>query len=204
MHKTMKVTIEGSAPLILHNGNLANPLAPIPKLMKSFSSKRSKTDEDFQVMSQLEWVGGLYTVDDISDLEIVQNQVVLKKTSSICIPGDVLEGVLVTAAKKHKLGNQAKAGMMVDQDWILDFPDKKKHLSDLMADQNYVDIRKVRVQQNSVMRTRPIFREWSLDFEIKYLPDVIDPNRITDILNTAGAIVGLCEYRPKYGRFSVA
>lgn len=200
-YKELEVKIKGAAGLLMHSGVLANPLNPIAKQMKQISSKRSKTDEDFALLSRLEWLGGLYTTEGI-DLSVSKSDVIVSGGGSVCVPGEVLESALIGAAKKHKLGPQAKAGIMIDGYFPLEFPHNKKPVSDLF-DLGYYDIRKVKVQQNSVMRTRPLFPQWSLGFTVQYLGDVISEDQILTALETCGRIVGLCEYRPKFGRFEV-
>ena len=62
--ETLKARLTGLVPLILHNARLADPLDPISKAMKTVSSKRKKTDADFEELARLEFEGGLYMVDD--------------------------------------------------------------------------------------------------------------------------------------------
>lgn len=202
MYETLKFHIKGIAPLILHNGRLANPLDPVAKAMKPVSAKKKKTDDDFKLLSKLEWLGGLYTSEAIA-FTVENNDVKASGGGKIVLPGEGVEAFLLSGAKQLRLGPKVKAGILSDGNWELDFPDKDKTIAQLMEMEAYRDIRKVRVQQNSVMRTRPIFHEWGLKFDISYLPDVLNKEEVIQIVQMTGRVVGAFEYRPKYGRFTI-
>ena len=57
-----------------------------------------------------------------------------------------------------------------------------------------------------VMRYRPIFKKWKLEFNID-IEDEIDPNAVKEALEIAGKYVGIGDWRPekkgKYGKFQV-
>ena len=76
-------------------------------------------------------------------------------------------------------------------------------IDELAEDPKFRDQRMVKIQTSKVLRTRPIFPNWELTFEVMYLPDVVDESDIDEAINTAGYIIGLAEYRPEYGRFEV-
>lgn len=203
MYQTCDFSIKGSAPLLMHNGDLSNPLNPIVKLMKQTTSKRKKTDDDIELLSKLEWLGGLYLTNPIT-FDVKGNYDILLGAYSgePCIPSEVIESALIAGAKKFKLGVQAKAGMMLSGSFPLKFKGSKP-IAALFEDASFFDVRRVKVQQSAIMRTRPIFREWELDFTINFLPDVLNLSQLFDIVQATGNLVGLCDYRPKYGRFEV-
>ena len=53
--KSLKVTWKGISPLIMHSCKCVNPLHPIAKELKKYTSKKTKTDEDLTKISDLEW-----------------------------------------------------------------------------------------------------------------------------------------------------
>ena len=63
--KKLRITLRGTSPLIEHSPKCVNPLHPIAKEMKSYTSKRKKTEEDLQKISDLEWEAGVYWDDNI-------------------------------------------------------------------------------------------------------------------------------------------
>lgn len=82
MYKEEKFKVEGIAPLLMHNGQLADPLCRWTQEMKVITSKRKKTEDDFERLAQLEWMGGLYLDDK----------------GAPAIPGELIEAMLIGAA----------------------------------------------------------------------------------------------------------
>jgi len=60
-----------------------------------------------------------------------------------------------------------------------------------------------KIQKNAVMRCRPIFKEWSLNFEVLYFPDQVNTHTLEQVIDICSYSVGLYDWRPKYGRFEV-
>jgi hypothetical protein len=69
--------------------------------------------------------------------------------------------------------------------------------------EEYSDVRAVLVNNSRVMRTRPIFRQWAIEFAAEFDDEQINADQLIKAAQDAGRMVGLCDYRPKYGRFSV-
>jgi hypothetical protein len=176
--------LTGVSPLVMHNGRLANPLDPMAKALKAVSGKRAKTDADFEEMARIEFLGGLYVGDD-----------------GPCIPGELIEALLIAAAKKSKRGPQAKAGLLSDGNHRLSY-DGPREAAELWADAKFRLVAGVRVGQARVMRTRPVFRDWSAEIFVDYLPGQLNPAEVAEMVRTAGEIVGLGDWRPRFGRFT--
>jgi len=70
---------------------------------------------------------------------------------------------------------------------------------------DYLDKQRVTVQRNGITRVRPAMREgWKVTFDLLInLPEYIPEHLLTKLLNDAGRLVGVCDYRPTYGRFLV-
>jgi hypothetical protein len=186
MYKNLKFHIRGVSPLLVHNGQLADPLNKYARDMKAISGKRKKTDDDYEALGKIEFFGGLYLDEKIRPV----------------IPGGNLESMLVEAGKKQKLGEPFKAGVISDGLWIIEY-DGPKTVEDLWKDKRFVDRRGVKIGTSTVIRTRPIFRSWSLKFTIDYLPDLLNESNVIDAVTTAGRIIGLGNYTPKFGRFEI-
>ncbi len=54
-----------------------------------------------------------------------------------------------------------------------------------------------------IMRARPMFNDWELDFNIESIDDRIDAKTIEEVLKEAGIHQGIGDHRPRYGRFEV-
>lgn len=157
------------------------------RAIKEISGKRNKTDADYEKMAELEWRGGLY----------------LNEYDQIIIPSNVLEAAFVNGAKKTKSGKQAQAGLFVHEDAILKFPHSTLSIGELWNMPEYRLAVGVRVQTSRIMRTRPKFTEWGIDATIVYDEGIFNRNKVLDIIKTSGDIVGVGDWRPKYGRFEV-
>ena len=60
----------------------------------------------------------------------------------------------------------------------------------------------MKVQQSRVMRTRPRFNTWSLSFEAAFDEKILDFETLVNAIEYSGQYVGLCDSRPKYGKFT--
>lgn len=201
MYRQVEIEIEGASPLIHHNQQGSDPLNPLAKLMRKFSKKRTKTDQDHSSLARLEWIAGLYTSEPGS-VDVNGNEISIDGFGSPCVPGENLEKLLVEGATKKSLGRDFKSGVFSDGNFLLRIPGQPTTL-ELFNNPEYEFRHGARVAQSTVMRTRPIFRTWSLRFVVNYLPSLVDRENIQEAIQTAGQIIGLCDWRPRYGRFTV-
>lgn len=184
--KEISVCIEGVSPLLMHNGQTADPLNRFSKQIKAVSSKRKKTEEDYAEMSRIEWHAGLY----------------INTEGYLIIPSTLIEASIQDGAKKSKLGKAFKSAVFILDDAILDIGTKKK-AEDLWGDDHYRDVRGVRVGQARIMRTRPIFHSWKCSFSVWFDEDQVNEHEVTRAIDDAGSKAGLGDFRPKFGRFKV-
>jgi hypothetical protein len=70
---------------------------------------------------------------------------------------------------------------------------------------DYLDRRRVTVQRNGVTRERPALNPgWSAELVLMVTtPQYIDPRLLNQTLSDAGRLVGVGDFRPTFGRFSV-
>jgi hypothetical protein len=164
--------------------------------MKHLTAKRRKTDQDYMEIARLEWEAGLYLKDGI-----------------VVMPGQNIEAMLLKAAKKSKNGVKYKEGAMVSDDYCpLSYKGTKikvqqnGEIPNPELDKFYeanMHQALVKVGTSTCLRTRPIFHEWSLEFTLMIDEAVFDERTIMQMVKDAGAYVGLCENRPRMGRFEV-
>lgn len=68
-------------------------------------------------------------------------------------------------------------------------------------------LKRVVIQGNGVLRSRPLIHDWACTVEFEYDTDTIDPAFVALILNLAGKFPGVGDYRPgkkgPFGRFHV-
>jgi hypothetical protein len=190
VYQHLSVRIVGDTPFIPHNGQLSDPLNPFSQKIKTISGKRKKVAADYEDMAELEFLGALY-MDD----------------GKPCIPAEMLEAVINGGARKSKQGKQASAAVFVKNPGTLEY-DGPTDPNALWKNKNFVLRVPVRVQQASVMRTRPIFRKWASTFVVDINTDLAEVRDVLEWIKTAGAEMGVGDWRPQkrghYGLFVLA
>lgn len=186
MSKTVKFRLTGTTPLIVHNGQLADPLNHFAKAMKEVTSKRKKVDADHERLAELEFKGSLY---------VDQNK-------RPVLPSEGIEAIVVAGAKKLKEGPAAKAGVICRKNPLIQY-DGPATADELWLDETFRICRMVKVGTARVMRTRPIFNNWIVDVELDINTDLVNESQVLNWLKAAGTQCGAFEWRPKYGLFTV-
>jgi len=192
----LKVKLTGACPLLMHDNKAANPLNAYAKALKALTSKRKKSDDDHREIARLEWESGLYLHEGI-----------------VAIPAKCTDKCFWEGAKRNKNGKLYRSGVMVAEDFHpLNYKGAKisvkesreipnPDLDKFFEDHAHTSIVKVGNQQ--VVRTRPIFHDWSLECTLYVDTGVINLSTVLDIAKDSGSYVGLLEQRPRLGRFNV-
>ena len=122
----------------------------------------------------------------------------IKKGDVLCQKASHVEGSMIKSAAEFKVSGRKtykelfKASIDVEPELI-------PHLKTDWT----IDSKSVKIGQARVMRHRPRFDEWELEFQIINRDERIQPMVIKEILENAGANIGVGDYRPKYGLFDV-
>ena len=184
--KTIQVDLKGTTPLIMHSCQCVNPLHPITLAMKKINAKKkNKTDEDIAALSDLEWESGLYWNDEIG----------------LYIPAENIEATVREGAKARRKGKDIIKGFSCMDMMVPLNIGENLTKEQMKADFRFRDVRAMKVKMARVMRTRPRFNMWSLSFTAAYDETVLDFREIVDAIEYSGQYVGLCDSRPKYGKF---
>lgn len=186
MLRQAKVRVRGLVPLLMHNGQLANPLNPFSKKMKAITGKQKKTDADLEALAKLEFMGSLY----------------LDKKGEPCIPDDVIDGFFGAAARSLKKGKESKAGISANGNFPLIYKGPRDP-EKLWLDESFRDTRGCKIGMKKIMRTRPIFTVWSVEFFVSFDDEIINVTDVQDILKVGSSRAGFGDYIPKFGRFAV-
>lgn len=74
-----------------------------------------------------------------------------------------------------------------------------------VTDWDYVDQRRVMVQRNGVTRQRPAMEAgWKTHVLLQVLlPEYVNPEMLNEVIQSAGRLIGVGDFRPTYGRFQV-
>ena len=183
-YKKLSYQIVGVSPLLMHNGRLADPTYSFTKEMKKISSKRKKVDSDYEQMAKLDFFGGLYLEDKMP-----------------IIPAEVMEATLVESAKRNRLGKVTMGALYCPHNFFLSY-EGEQDVEKRFDKEDCKLVCGVVIGQSRVMRTRPLFKEWSANIEICYDPERLNETEILEIIRNSGN-VGLMDWRPKFGRFKV-
>lgn len=185
--KKLHVILNGTSPLIEHSPKCVNPLHPISKEMKKYTSKKKKTEEDLMKLSDLEWEAGVYWDDNIG----------------LVIPNECIAATFLAGAKMNKNGtNFQKYVHIIDGQAPLDIGEVQNY-DELKTEARFRDVRSVCVMRSRVIRTRPRFNTWRTEFDMMFDETKIDVDAIIMAIENAGAYCGMCEMRNMgYGRFS--
>jgi hypothetical protein len=184
-YKPLSFRITGVAPLLMHNGQLADPLNPFSVSIAALTSKRKKVEADHREIERREFMGGLYLMN-----------------GEPCLPAEMIEAVLIKGAMKEKRGPAAKAGLLVENNAVLLYDGPRKP-DELWKDASFRLRISAKVGTSRVIRTRPRFDGWSAEITVKYLPSMLNEGDIESFLVSAGEQIGLGDWRPRFGRFTV-
>jgi hypothetical protein len=188
---TVEIEIEGDTHLIQCNGSMADPMNPYAIRKKEFTSARKKTEAGQLAIEALDWEGGLY-FDDGEDPTII-------------VPGDVLLGAYAESGARSKLKQDVRMGLRCPQDAPLLYDGKPKTLSEIKGDDRFKHRCVVKTKKGDrIVRVRPVFRKWSLRYELWYLPVIFNLNVIEQLTLNLGSLVGLSDDRKRGGgRFHI-
>lgn len=195
---TVSVQLTGSADLLLHRWNCE---AVDEKAKAAKNSKAKKTDD-------------------------INSYVYRNEAGELCIPGEYLRQSIIHAAKfkqdprsprksamdLYKAGVVALTALAPITPWGKASNGEaplgeacKGKAGQFATTWDYEDRRRVVIQRNGVNRVRPAMRAgWVAEFELMVLvPEYIQTGDLLDTISTAGRLVGIGDFRPTYGRFSV-
>lgn len=189
----MKFKWTGLRPLLMHNGSLADPISDatvaMAKLIKDRKASKKDADKAARLdaeIARIEWEFGLYWNEKLGPV----------------ILSDAIERCIQLGAQKEKLGKQAQAGALcVESDIKLNY-DGPRTKEALYKEKRFCLRKGVVIQRNRVMRSRPMFPTgWWIEFDMEVDTDTISEEAMQKACEDAGRFIGLCDWRPKFGRF---
>lgn len=170
------VTIKGTSDILFHRWNCE---AVEAKANAAKGSKAKKTDD-------------------------VETFVYRNDDGDLCIPGEYLRGSIIHAAKyRQDPRSPRKSAMDLFKAGIVCLT----HLATTGAKQwDYLDRRRVTIQRNAITRERPALKAgWQVEMHLMVnLPEYINPDLLQEVIENAGRLIGIGDFRPTFGRFSIA
>ncbi len=117
-------------------------------------------------------------------------------------PAENIRQSIIAAAGRHKIGRRAATSDVAAATYVSPFEIP-------LQGEWHVDARAIVIPatKGRVLRYRPMFDEWSLNFNLQLDTDLVSERLMRDIVTDAGRLVGVGDFRPArkgpYGRFQV-
>ena len=126
----------------------------------------------------------------------------------ICIPGRYIVRSVVEAGRnfqdprsKKKMAKDLVQAAVMSDEILSPILEKGKPVEQW----DYDDRQRVCIMRSAITRTRPAFKKgWEVDFTlISLVPELVTPDFLRKLVDNAGLLIGLGDFRPTYGRFRV-
>jgi len=172
----VEITIRGVADLLMHRWNCE---AVEAKAKSAKGSAAKKTDN-------------------------LESYVYRDEAGDLCLPGEYLRQAVIQAAKfRQDPRSPRKTALDLAKAALVNLTP----LASLgLKAWDYEHRCRVQVQRNGVTRVRPAIKTgWTATFIFMVnLPEYVSPDLLHGMLNDAGRLVGLADFRPTFGRFLVS
>ena len=178
--KKIHVKIKGISPLLMHR-----PSSEMEELLKKARENKVKEETEKKNIHLY-----LYLDDE-------------KKP---CVPSIYLIRSMMKAGANFKVEGKGKktyknyigSGLLIIEPSLIPIKPSKYEVHEAY----------VVIQRNRIKRFRPMFKKWSLEFDLYFDESIFTENILKEILSYAGAFEGIGDFRPNkggcYGRFEVA
>ena len=172
---TVTVQLVGTADLLFHRWNVESVQA---KADAAKGSKAKKTDD-------------------------VESYLYRDNDNNICLPGEYVRQSIIHAAKfKQDPRSPRKSAMDLYKAAVVTLT---TYASLGRTEPDYLHKCRVQVQRNGITRVRPaIMTGWEAELQLSVLlPEYVSPQALQEVLTQAGRLIGVGDFRPTYGRFSI-
>ena len=175
-----KITLQGTQDILFHRWN----------------------DEDVQAKAEAK-KGSEEKKRDNPEAYIYRND-----EGNICIPGRYIVRSVVEAGRnfqdprsKRKMAKELVQAAVMSDEILSPILVKGKPVKQW----EYDDRQRVCIMRSAITRTRPAFKKgWEVKLTlISLVPDLVTPDFLRKLVDNAGLLIGLGDFRPTYGRFRV-
>lgn len=205
--KTGTVRLIGSRPLLMNSDQTVDHRHPLAMLKKEITDKRgTKTEAEIERLMQLKWLGAMHTARFGNDVRPA-------------VPAMNVLRCWQEGGKHMKKGTAIVASLIIDDPSPIQFPHQAicegpsgwERLYDILgADERpvYADRRAVNLSPNGGKKSRgpscrPRFDTWAIDVAFEFEDDALNATDLRKSLDYAAKRVGIGDYRPMFGRFTV-
>jgi predicted RNA-binding protein (virulence factor B family) len=177
--KTYKVRVRGISPLLLHRNSFE--MEKLLAKARNNEAKQKVEEENYHLYLYLDGDGRPY------------------------VPDIMLQRAFIEAAKEfQQQGKRKKTYKNIVAGGFVNINEPE---IPIISQSGYKpDKRFVKVQKNRVLRVRPRFDDWELEFTIT-IDESIDHEVVKKIIEHAGAYIGIGDFRPTcsgpFGRFEI-
>lgn len=188
--ETINVKIQGVQPLLMSNPQTVDRFNRYAKEMAAIVAKKTRrTDEDYknmadiEVRSKIHWDDalGVYVPGTWLIAALCKHGFTLKK-----IAKDKIRGCVFQTTPKIKL-NYAGSDVVQTIDDVVGNPRFRHQMN-------------VKQGQIRVMKSAPMFKDWSFETELEYENTQIDFSDLKGLFEYAAKYGGFGDFRPTYGR----
>lgn len=185
-YATASLHLQGTSPLLMNSADFDRD-SDLFRTFTLLSQKQRKTLDDDARLRELEW----------------QLRINLDPEIGPFVPGRMVKGCLAAAATKWRKGTEIGRSVITVLyriPLLYEGPRDQQGLWD--AGYRYVTmVKNAGPSQGRVLRCRPMFEDWSLDAELAYDPEDLDPDMLAAIVERSQKY-GIGDYRPEFGTFA--
>ena len=170
-----EIAVQGTAPFLFHRWSVEGIDA------KSKAAKGSKAKKE----------------DDL------ESYVYRNEKEELCIPSEYFRMSIINAAKfRQDPRSPRKSAMDLFKAAIAGL---EPYCSLKIKAWDFVDQRRVMIQRNGITRHRPAVNTgWSVSVQLSVLlPEYVPPSMLNEVIQNAGRLIGVGDFRPTFGRFQV-
>lgn len=189
----MQAKFTGINPLLQNNPQTVDRFNPYTKAMKRINDKKTRrTDDDFMELKNIEVRAKIYW-DDATGIYVPANWV------SSAIAANSFKRVKVSKA-------DVRAGVFTTSDKLpLSYRDsnKVKAPEDIVKNPDFRLDMTLKQGQVRIVKSVPIFHEWSFTCGLEFDDSVIDTDSMKNIITHVARYGGFGDFRPTFGRATV-
>ena len=189
----MKAAFTGINPLLQNNPQTVDRFNPYTKAMKRINDKKTRrTDDDYMELKNIEVRAKIYWDDE----------------TGIYVPSNwVAAAIAATSFKRAKISKaDVRAGVFTTEDKLkLNYRDSKKVKTpeDIVKNPDFRLDMTLKQGQVRIVKSVPIFHEWSFTCGLEFDDSVIDTDSMKNIITHVARYGGFGDFRPTFGRATV-
>lgn len=189
----VRLNLVGIAPLLQSNPRTINPLDPMTRRLNDLVREKPAADrtlDDLEAITRCEWEASLYYDPDIGPY----------------IPSEWVEAALKKGGGLSRDGAKVQRSLLLTEIQVPLLYRGTRKIEEMYADRAgfvlTIPVRNAGRNGGRVMRTRPMFRDWVVSADAELDTTVLDLKDLRRVGETTGRLLGIGDYRPKYGRFN--